>query len=55
MTVLAEIGKNARLLALLFEALQRALKIFVVMDDDFRQNLLPPFMAIVIAGLGPDC
>jgi hypothetical protein len=25
------------------------------MDDDFRQNLLPPFMAIVIAGLGPDC
>ncbi|HVF38806.1 MAG TPA: hypothetical protein VM939_02825 [Gemmatimonadaceae bacterium] len=47
MTMLAKIGKDARLLALLLEALQRALKIFVVMDYDFRQNLLPPFVAIV--------
>jgi hypothetical protein len=54
MTVLAEIGEDARLLALLFEALQRTLKVLVVMDYDFRQNLLPPFVAIVIAGLGLD-
>jgi hypothetical protein len=45
MTVLAKIGKDARLLALLLEALQRALKVFVVMDYDFRQNLLPPLAA----------
>ncbi|MEO8194687.1 MAG: hypothetical protein ABI681_12620 [Gemmatimonadales bacterium] len=45
MTMLAEIGKNARLLALLLEALQRTLKVLVVMDDDFRQYLLPPFVA----------
>ncbi len=55
MTVLAEIGKNARLLALLFEALQRALKVLVVMDYDFRQNLLPPFLATFVAGLGQTC
>jgi hypothetical protein len=45
MTVLAKIGKDARFLALLLEALQRALKVFVVMDDYFRQNLLPPLAA----------
>ena len=45
MTVLAKIGKDARFLALLLEALKRALKVLVVMDDDFRQNLLPPFVA----------
>src|SRR5205085_2922768 len=55
MTVLAEIGKNARLLALLFEALQRPLKVLVVMDYDFRQNLLPPFLATSVAGLGQTC
>src|SRR5687767_13937217 len=47
MTVLAKIGKDARFLALLLEALQRALKVLVVMDYDFRQNLLPPFVAFV--------
>ena len=47
MTVLAKIGKDARFLALLLEALKRALKILVVMDYDFRQNLLPPFVALV--------
>jgi len=46
MTVLAEIGEYTRLLAFLLETLQRALKVLVVMDDDFRQNLLPPFVAI---------
>jgi len=54
MTVLAEIGEYTRLLAFLFETLQRALKVLVVMDYDFRQNLLPPFMANVFAGLGLD-
>jgi len=47
MTVLAEIGEDARFFALLFEALERALKVLVVMDYDFRQILLPPFMAFV--------
>jgi hypothetical protein len=45
MPMLAQIGENARFLALLFEALQRALKVLVVMYNDFRQNLLPPFVA----------
>ena len=43
--MLAKIGKDARLLALLFEALECALEVLVVMDDDFRQILLPPFVA----------
>jgi hypothetical protein len=47
MTMFAKIGKDARFLALLLEALQRALKILVVMDYDFRQNLLPPFVALL--------
>jgi hypothetical protein len=47
MTMFAKIGKDARFLALLFEALQRALKILVVMDYDFRQILLPPFVALL--------
>ena len=50
MTVLAKIGKDARFLALLLEALQRALKVLVVMDYDFRQNLLPPFVGAFRAG-----
>jgi hypothetical protein len=45
--MLAKIGKDARLLALLFEALECALEVLVVMNDDFRQNLLPPFVAFV--------
>ena len=47
MTMLAEIGQDARLFALLLEALECALKVLVVMDYDFRQILLPPFVAIV--------
>jgi hypothetical protein len=50
MTMLAEIREDARFFALLFEALERTLKVLVVMDYDFRQNLLPPFVAILIAG-----
>jgi hypothetical protein len=45
MTVFAEIGEDTRFLALLLEALERALKVLVVMDDDFRQILLPPLVA----------
>ncbi|MGK2963356.1 MAG: hypothetical protein ACSLFK_14630 [Gemmatimonadaceae bacterium] len=47
MTMLAKIGEDARFLALLLEALQRAFKVLVVMDYDFRQNLLPPFVAFL--------
>ena len=47
MTMLAEIGEDTRLFALLLEALERALKVLVVMDYDFRQILLPPFVAFV--------
>ena len=52
MTMLAEIGENARFFALLFEALERALKVLVVMNNDFRQNLLPPFVAFVAPAIG---
>ena len=45
MTMLAEIGEDARFFALLLEALERALKVLVVMDYDFRQILLPPLVA----------
>ena len=47
MAMLAEIGEDARFFALLLEALERALKVLVVMDYDFRQILLPPFVAFV--------
>jgi hypothetical protein len=47
MTMLAEIGEDTRFFALLFEALERALKVLVVMDYDFRQILLPPLVAFV--------
>ena len=53
-TMLAEIGEDARLFALLLEALERALKVLVVMDYDFRQILLPPFVAFVRRH-GTDC
>src|SRR4029078_7000240 len=52
MTMLSEIGEDARLLALLFEALECALEVLVVMDNDFRQNLLPPFVAFVAPAIG---
>jgi hypothetical protein len=45
MAMLAEIGENARFLALLFETLESALKVFVVVNYDFRQNLRPRFVA----------
>jgi len=54
MTMLAEIGEDARLFALLLEAFERALKVLVVMDYDFRQILLPPFVAFVRRH-GTDC
>jgi hypothetical protein len=47
MTMLAKIGEDARFLTLLLEALESALKVLVVMDYDFRQILLPPFVAFV--------
>jgi hypothetical protein len=47
MTMLAEIGEDARFFTLLLEALERALKVLVVMDYDFRKILIPPFMAFV--------
>ena len=54
MTMLSEIGEDARLLALLLEALERALEVLVVMDYDFRQNLLPPFVAFAAPAIGID-
>ncbi len=44
MPMLAEIRQDARLFALLLEPLKGPLKILVVVDDYFRQILLPPFM-----------
>ncbi len=41
MSVLAEIGKDSGFLDLLFEALERALKVFFVVDDDFGQTRFP--------------
>lgn len=38
MTMLAQVGQNAGLLALLFEALERTLEILVLVDDDFGQT-----------------
>mgnify|MGYP000231553493 CR=1 FL=1 len=38
MTMLAQVGQNAGLLALLLEALERTLKILVLVDDDFGQT-----------------
>ena len=52
MTMLSEIGEDARLLALLLEALECALKVLVVMDYDFRQILLPPFVAFAAPAIG---
>jgi hypothetical protein len=39
--MLAKIGEDAGFLDLLFEALERALKIFFVVDDDFGQTWFP--------------
>jgi hypothetical protein len=36
MAMLAQIGEDARLLALLLEAAERPLEVLIVMDDDFR-------------------
>jgi hypothetical protein len=46
-TVLAKIRQDPRLLTLLLEALERALEVLIVMDDDFRQTGSPPFAASV--------
>jgi hypothetical protein len=47
MTVLAKVRQDSGLLALLLEALERALEVLIVMDDDFRQTGSPPFAAFV--------
>ena len=52
MPMLSEIGENARFFALLLEALERTLKVLVVMNYDFRQNLLPPFVALFAPVVG---
>ena len=38
MAMLAQVGEDARFLALLLEALEGALDVFIVMNDDFRQG-----------------
>ena len=38
MTMLAQVGQNTGLLALLLEALERTLEILVLVDDDFGQT-----------------
>jgi hypothetical protein len=45
--MLAQVRKDPGLLALLLEALQCALEVFVIVNDDFRQTGLPPFVAFV--------
>jgi hypothetical protein len=40
--VLPQVREDARLLALLLEALEGSLEILVVVDDDFRQDDLLP-------------
>lgn len=52
MPMLAEIRQDASLFALLLEALQGPLKILVVVDDYFRQILLPPFIDALGVGYG---
>ena len=42
MTMLAQVGKDSRLLALLLEALEGPLKALVIVDDDFRHLDLSP-------------
>jgi hypothetical protein len=44
--VLTQIREDARLLALLLEALESTLEVFVVVDDDFRQKLFPDLVAV---------
>ena len=43
MTMLAKIGEDSCLLALLLEAPESTLEVLIVMDDDFRQTLCPSF------------
>ncbi len=38
MTMLAQVGEDTGLLALLLEALERPLEILVLVDDDFGQT-----------------
>ena len=47
MAMLAEIGEDPGFLALLLEALERALEVLVVVDDDFRQTDFPPSWRVV--------
>jgi hypothetical protein len=41
MSVLAKVGENASLLAILLEALEGALEVLIVVDDDFRHGSMP--------------
>lgn len=41
MPMLSQVGENTRFLALLLEPLQRAFKVLVVVNDDFRQTYRP--------------
>jgi hypothetical protein len=41
--MLPQVGEDARLLTLLLEALKGTLEVFIVVDDDFRQDRLPRF------------
>jgi hypothetical protein len=43
--MLAQIRQDSGLLTLLLETLERALKVFIVVDDDFGQTDSPPFAA----------
>ena len=45
MAVLSEIGEDPCFFALLFEALEGPLEILVVVNDDFGQTGLTPFVA----------
>jgi hypothetical protein len=45
MPMLAEVRKDARLLALLLEAPEGTLEVFIVVDDDFRHLAVLSFAA----------
>jgi hypothetical protein len=48
--MLAQVRKNSSLFTLLFEALQCSFEILIVVDDDFRQKVLPPWFGLVARG-----
>jgi hypothetical protein len=48
--MLAKVREDARFLALLLEALESALKVLIVVDDDFRQETNSPLSWRLDAG-----